>query len=90
MLGGVVAFAIFLVIEIIGRGAMGRGDTKLATLIGAMRGMPAVLAALVLGILVGGVIAVALLLTGKGRHAYFAYGPALAIGAVFSFFIGKH
>lgn len=90
LLGGAVALAAFLAIEIVGRGAMGRGDTKLAGLIGLMRGFPGSIAALIVGVFAGGIMAAGLLLTGKGRTHTFAYGPALAIGAVVSFFIGRH
>jgi len=84
LLGAVSALALFFVIEIVGRGAMGRGDTKLAGVIGAMRGFPAVWQALVAGIVVGGIFAAGLLVTGRSRRSYFAYGPSLAIGAVIS------
>lgn len=90
LLGGLVAIAIFTVIEIVGRGAMGRGDTKLAAVIGLMRGFPAVWTALVSGIVVGGLVALILLLTGGKRKQAFAYGPSLAAGAIISFFVAAH
>ena len=40
LLGGVVAFAAFFIIALIGRGAMGMGDVKLAGVIGLMFGYP--------------------------------------------------
>jgi leader peptidase (prepilin peptidase)/N-methyltransferase len=89
LLGGAVALILFFVIELVGRGAMGRGDTKLATVIGLMRGYPSVWTALVLGIVTGGIMAGLLVLSGQGRRSTFAYGPALAIGAVASFFVGR-
>jgi len=87
LLGGGVGLVIFFVIELIGRGAMGRGDTKLATVIGLMRGYPGVWGALILGILIGGVMALGLLVAGQGRRQTFAYGPALALGAVVSLLV---
>jgi prepilin signal peptidase PulO-like enzyme (type II secretory pathway) len=54
-----------------------------------MRGFPAVWGAIVAGIIIGGVMAVGLLLSGRGRKTTFAYGPALAIGGVVSFFLGR-
>lgn len=89
LLGGVLALLIFFVIEIAGRGAMGRGDTKLAAVIGLMRGFPAFWVAIIAGVAVGGVMALALLLSGKGRRSTFAYGPSLAIGAIISFLVGR-
>ncbi|HEV3312036.1 MAG TPA: A24 family peptidase [Chloroflexota bacterium] len=88
LLGGVIAMVVFGLIELFGRGAMGRGDTKLATVIGLMRGFPAVWQAMIIGIFAGGLMAVGLLLSGQSRRSAFAYGPALAIGAVASFFVG--
>lgn len=90
LLGGAISFVSFLIIEFVGHGAMGRGDTKLATLIGVMRGFPGVASALIGGVITGGVMAALLLVTGRGRRSTFAYGPALAIGAFISFFISQH
>ncbi|HZT96805.1 MAG TPA: A24 family peptidase [Chloroflexota bacterium] len=90
LLGGLIALAIFLVIEIAGRGAMGRGDSKLAAVIGLMRGIPGLWTALISGILIGGVVALLLLVTGRSRKDTFAYGPWLAAGAILSFFLAPH
>ena len=58
------------------------GDVKLEAAAGALLGYPAVLAALFLGVLAGGVAAAFLLLTHRaGRKDAFAYGPYLALGA---------
>lgn len=89
LLGGGIALLLFIIFELVSRGAMGRGDTKLATAIGLMRGYPALWGALLAGILVGGVIATGLLLSGRGRRSTFAYGPALAVGGVVSLFLGR-
>ncbi len=87
LLGGLIALVIFGVIELVGRGAMGRGDTKLAVLVGLMRGYPAVWTALIGGVIIGGIAAAALLVSGSGRKQKFAYGPYLAAGAVLSLFL---
>lgn len=58
----------------------GGGDSKLVVLIGLLVGWPAIMPALLYGIVVGGVVAVALLVT-RGRGTKFAYGPYLAAGA---------
>jgi prepilin signal peptidase PulO-like enzyme (type II secretory pathway) len=87
-LGAVAGFLIFLVFQIIGRGALGAGDTKLALLIGAMRGMPGVFNALFFGVVLGGVGALVYLIAlRRGRKEYMPYGPYLAAGAIISFFI---
>ena len=90
LFGGIVAFVFSLHHRARGRGAMGRGDTKLAIFIGLMSGFPSVFGALLIGILTGGAIAALLLVTGRGRKTTFAYGPALAIGAVISLVIRSH
>jgi len=72
---------LFLLIALVGRGAMGLGDVKLAATLGALLGYPFVLIGLLAGILLGGIAALLLLLTRrKGRKDYMAYGPYLAVG----------
>ena len=80
--GGGVGLVLFLLVALVGRGAMGAGDVKLAAAIGLVVGYPAVLSALFAGILCGGVAAVVVILQGKGRHATIAYAPWLSLGAV--------
>lgn len=83
MLGGGVGFVVFLVLAIIGRGALGMGDVKLAGLIGMMIGYPGVLTALIIGALLGGVAALLLLISRKAtRKTAIAYAPYLAFGAL--------
>jgi leader peptidase (prepilin peptidase)/N-methyltransferase len=87
-LGAAVGLAIFLALQVIGRGRMGSGDTKLAAVIGAMTGFPGVLHALFLGIVLGGLGAVIYLVAlRQGRRSYMPYGPYLAAGAIIAFFL---
>ncbi len=80
--GMAVALAVFGLIYLLGRGAMGLGDVKLEAAIGALLGYPAVLAAMFAGIIASGIAAAALLVTRRaGRKDAFAYGPYLALGA---------
>ena len=80
--GMAVAGGIFLLLAILGRGALGLGDVKLAAAIGALGGFPVALVGLVIGIVAGGVAALLLLLTHRaGRKDTMAYGPYLALGA---------
>lgn len=82
LLGGLVGFGIFLLIGLLGRGALGAGDVKLAGLIGLMTGYPNVIPALVLGIVLGGAAALALLISRRAsRKSTMAYAPYLAVGA---------
>jgi leader peptidase (prepilin peptidase)/N-methyltransferase len=86
--GALVALFLFGALELIGRGALGTGDTKLAILIGAMRGIPGVFNALMLGVMMGGVAALFFIVVlQRGRKQYMAYAPYLAAGAVLSFFL---
>lgn len=82
-LGGVVGLGLFLVLGVIGRGALGMGDIKLAGVIGIMVGYPGVLYALIVGALLGGIAAVVLLVTRKAtRKTAIAYAPYLSLGAI--------
>lgn len=81
-LGLVVGGGVFLLVAFAGRGALGMGDVKLETAIGALVGYPAVLGAMFLGVLFGALAALILLLTGRvTRKTPIAYGPYLALGA---------
>ena len=77
------AFACFLVVALIVPAGLGMGDVKLMLLLGAALGA-AVLPALLLGTLVGGVAAVIVLLRegGGARRKAIPYGPFLAFGAI--------
>jgi leader peptidase (prepilin peptidase)/N-methyltransferase len=73
---------MFLVISLVGRGALGSGDVKLAAALGAVLGFPLALSGLLLGVVLGGVAALVLLITRRvGRKDPIAYGPYLALGA---------
>lgn len=61
--------------------AFGLGDAKLILLIGLLTGWPAVLSALLLGIVAAGIVAGVLLVL-RGRGSTYSYGPYLAAGAV--------
>ncbi len=88
LLGGVVGFGIFFLLAIIGRGALGMGDVKLAGVIGMMLGYPDVMTALLAGALLGGVAAFALLATRRAtRKTAIAYAPYLACGALLTIWL---
>jgi leader peptidase (prepilin peptidase)/N-methyltransferase len=83
LLGGAIGLGIFFLLALIGRGAMGMGDVKLAGVIGLMTGYPLVIPALALGIVFGGVAAIVLLVTRRaGRKDTMAYAPYLALGTI--------
>ena len=83
LLGGAVGFGVFLLLAIIGRGALGMGDVKLAGVIGMMVGYPGVLTALAVGAILGAVGALVLLASRRAtRKTAIAYAPYLAAGAM--------
>lgn len=59
----------------------GLGDTKLIVLIGLLTGWPAVLSALLFGVVAAGIPALGMILLGRSRQV-FAYGPYLVLGAL--------
>ncbi len=82
-LGGFLVGGIgFFILALMGRGALGMGDVKLAAAIGLLFGFPGVVVALFWGVIFGGLAALALLVTRRaGLKSSFAYGPYLAAGA---------
>ena len=88
--GAALACALFLLLALVGRSAMGFGDVKLAALIGLMTGFPWVVQALILGITLGGLAAAVFLLAGLRRpKQYIPYAPYLAAGAVATLLCGQ-
>ena len=84
------AFLLFLAIALVFRGGMGGGDVKLAGVLGLLLGFPGILAALWLGIVIGGLVAVVLLaLRIKGRKDEIPFGPFLALGAIAALLAGS-
>ncbi len=89
----IAAFAaggFFLLAALAYPAGMGLGDVKLAFVMGLYLGRavaPAVFAALILGVLVGGVI-MARLGRERGRKTQVPFGPFLALGSVLALFAG--
>ncbi|MBI4330699.1 MAG: prepilin peptidase, partial [Chloroflexi bacterium] len=62
---------------------MGMGDVKLAALMGAATGFPAVFVALLLGIVLGGLTAAFLVLFGiRKRKDFIPFGPFLSLATM--------
>ena len=87
MLGGAILFGILLFIALASKGGMGGGDIKLALGIGLALGWRIGLVALALAILLGGALAIVLLL--RGRRGQLPFGPFLALGAWGAMFFGE-
>jgi len=88
-LGGAIGFGILLLIAIISGGGMGWGDVKLAGLIGLATGFPLVFVALVMGAILGGLVAGALLgMKKRGRKEAIPFGPFLSVAAMITLLWG--
>ena len=78
-----VLFLFFILIVIITPGSMGMGDAKLVALIGLISGFPLMIFSMIIGVVIGGVVAIVLLATRKkGRKDVIPYGTFLAIGPI--------
>jgi leader peptidase (prepilin peptidase)/N-methyltransferase len=83
--GGVIYFAVLLVIALLARGGFGFGDVKLAFLLGMFAGhrsWESIPVAVFAAFVVGGVVSAGLLVAQRaGRKDAIPFGPALVIGA---------
>lgn len=90
IIAGAIGFILFLLVYIINPRGLGMGDIKLVTLIGLSTGFPLNLAALFIGIVLGGIAAVILLLLRKkGRKDVMPYGVFLGIGPIIALLWGN-
>ncbi len=90
-LGGGIGFALFLLIALVSRGGMGWGDVKLAALIGLATGFPLVFLAIIMGAILGGIVAVALVIAKKRkRRETIPFGPFLALAAMITLLWGSN
>ncbi|MFQ6122511.1 MAG: prepilin peptidase [Dehalococcoidales bacterium] len=83
IIGGAIGF-IFLFIPLLAyRQGMGWGDVKMAALIGLVTGFPLVLVALLMGTILGGLVAgILLLLKIKKRKETIPFGPFLSLATI--------
>ena len=90
-MGGAIGFVIFLLIALASRGGMGWGDVKLAALIGLATGFPSVILAIIMAAIVGGIVAVALMIAKKRtRRETIPFGPFLALAALVTLLWGSN
>jgi leader peptidase (prepilin peptidase)/N-methyltransferase len=89
ILGGIVAFLAFFVIGLIGRGAMGAGDVKVAALCGTIVGLHGVAWLIASAFVIGLVVCAPLVLFRIYRlHDTIAFTPFLAAGTATSTWLG--
>ena len=90
IISGIILLAIFLLIVIIRPGSMGMGDAKLVALIGFVTGFPLVTFGMLIGVVIGGIVAIVLLsFKLKGRKDVIPYGTFLAIGPIITLLWGN-
>lgn len=83
LISGGVLLVIFLLITLLRPGSMGMGDAKLVTLIGLVCGFPLMIIAMLIGVILGGAVAIVLLvMKKKGRKDVMPYGAFLGIGPI--------
>ena len=78
-------FAVFFLMNLVSPASLGFGDVKLSGLIGLLLGwvgIQEVVTGIVAGFLVGGVVAILMLVAQRvGLRSHIAYGPSLLLGA---------
>ena len=87
--GILLGAGLFVVVIVLSRGGMGGGDLKLGAMLGAFLGWQALLVALFVAVLLGGLAAVALLASGRlARKDAVPFGPFLALGGAIALLWG--
>jgi len=91
IIGGGVGFVFLLIPALIYRGGMGWGDVKMAALIGLITGFPLVFVSLLMGVILGGLVAgILLLLKKKKRKEPIPFGPFLAVATIVTLLWGSN
>lgn len=90
LVGIVIGGGIFLVIILASGGGMGGGDMKLGAMFGAFLGWKVTLVALFVAVVLGGLLALTLLISGRVRRKDpIPFGPFLATGGAIGLIWGE-
>ncbi|MEW9266677.1 prepilin peptidase [Kineococcus endophyticus] len=93
LIGGASLFAFYVLIVVVKPGGMGLGDVKLAGVLGlylAWWGWDALAVGAFLAFLIGGLVAIPLVLFGgAGRRSKMPFGPAMLAGALVALFVAE-
>jgi len=88
--GGLAGAGVLFLITLVFPRGMGAGDVKYGAFIGLVVGFRQVFLSLSISFILGGLVATALLLTGrKRRREHIPFGPFLTIGAVVAMLYGR-
>ncbi len=86
---GAGAFILFLAVKAIYPAGMGAGDVKMAGMLGLLLGYPGIVVALWTAVVLGGALAVGLLvLGGRSRKDAMPFGPFLSAGGILALLAG--
>lgn len=89
IIGFLAGGLILLIIYIVSGGGIGMGDVKLMAAAGLFMGWKLTLWSLLTGSIIGGVVGVIILITGKGKlKTAIPFGPFLVIGILMSILFG--
>jgi len=89
-IGGGIGLVLFFLVVLISRGGMGWGDVKLAALIGLVTGFPLIIVALLMGIILGGLVAgILLALKIKKRKEAIPFGSFLSLATIVTLLWGS-
>ena len=93
VVGGLALLFLYVVVFVVKPGGMGLGDVKLAGVLGlylAWWGWDALAVGAFLAFLIGGVVAVPMMLfTSAGRKSKMPFGPAMLAGALLALFVAQ-
>jgi leader peptidase (prepilin peptidase)/N-methyltransferase len=89
LLGSGLGLAVLSLPNLFSREGMGWGDVKLAGLIGLAVGFPLVGVALFIAIIIGGLVALSILMLRRKRHQFIPFAPFLVTGAFVALIWGQ-
>ncbi len=90
VIGAAAGLVVLLIPALLYPHGMGMGDVKMAALIGLMTGFPLVLVALFLSMILGGAVAIILVLSGiRQRKDSLPFGPFLSVGGMVTLLWGE-
>jgi prepilin signal peptidase PulO-like enzyme (type II secretory pathway) len=80
VLGGALGFVLAYLAALLARGGLGSGDVTLSAFLGLILGLPHIILSLLLGVVLGGLVAFLLLISGRATlKTFIPYGPFLTI-----------